>query len=539
MKRKLLYILLIAAISIQNALAQTDETEQLGQSIPHWEDPEFFSENKLEGHATFMPYTSTSDMKEDERYEKPWITPTKASFLSLNGVWKFFFVDNTDDRPGSIFYADDADVSRWDNIEVPSCWEMKGYDKPVYHNVNYIFEDNPPYIKLRSEFEGKLGENPVGSYRRTFMLPETWTEKRVVLHFDGIYGAAYIWVNGEYVGYSQGSNNDAEFDLTNVVRSGENNISALPLDGTVALEEIPNRFSLSGAAYLADLGRICRGGLPCVTRRRNHQILLRRNCLAGSIQELLLASVAAPVFFTSVSRTGRLHGFGFYKHTFPNSIQGNCNGIFEDDNLIGIGHLEGIDHFGSGGVHGLAAVDDDVGTHFLEHILDAFALGDGNNRDLLAVFALFFLFLDDLVVLHGHVLHLEGDEFAITLSKLNDFVWLFGVDVDLDDGAGLEADDGIAHVLQALDEAIDVEFLDFDFRVEELEQEFGAVAIIENAVFVEGADVDTREGAMAYVELDFLAVDRFVDHVFIHALEDGEEAFASAIDDAGFLKDRE
>ena len=81
MKRKLLYILLIAAISIQNVLAQTDETEQLGQSIPHWEDPEFFSENKLEGHATFMPYTSTSDMKEDERYEKPWITPTKASFL--------------------------------------------------------------------------------------------------------------------------------------------------------------------------------------------------------------------------------------------------------------------------------------------------------------------------------------------------------------------------------------------------------------------------------------------------------------------------
>ncbi|SNU04788.1 Beta-galactosidase/beta-glucuronidase [Prevotellaceae bacterium MN60] len=225
MKRKLLYILLIAAISIQNVLAQTDETEQLGQSIPHWEDPEFFSENKLEGHATFMPYTSTSDMKGDERYEKPWITPTKASFLSLNGVWKFFFVDNTDERPGSIFYADDADVSRWDNIEVPSCWEMKGYDKPVYHNVNYIFEDNPPYIKLRSEFEGKLGENPVGSYRRTFMLPETWTEKRVVLHFDGIYGAAYIWVNGEYVGYSQGSNNDAEFDLTNVVRSGENNIS--------------------------------------------------------------------------------------------------------------------------------------------------------------------------------------------------------------------------------------------------------------------------------------------------------------------------
>ena len=164
-------------------------------------------------------------MKADSRYEKPWLTPTKASFLSLNGIWKFDFSSDTQNRPGNEFFDDNADASEWDNIEVPSCWEMKGYDRPVYCNINYPFEDNPPYVKLRSEFKGKLGDNPVGSYRRTFTLPEGWIEKRTVLHFDGVYGATYVWVNGQYVGYSQGANNDAEFDLTKVVRAGENNIS--------------------------------------------------------------------------------------------------------------------------------------------------------------------------------------------------------------------------------------------------------------------------------------------------------------------------
>jgi beta-galactosidase len=200
--------------------------EQKELSIPHWEDPQFFGENKLEGHATFMPYASTADMKADARYEKPWLTPGRASFLSLNGTWKFHFVSRPADRPGmSTFFGDEADVAAWDDIDVPSCWEMKGYDKPVYANVNYPFEDNPPVIKLRSEFSGQLGENPVGSYRREFVLPEGWNEKRVVLHFDGVYGASYVWVNGQYVGYSQGANNDAEFDLTGIVRTGANNIS--------------------------------------------------------------------------------------------------------------------------------------------------------------------------------------------------------------------------------------------------------------------------------------------------------------------------
>ena len=201
--------------------------EQKELSVPHWEDPTFFGENKLPGHTTYMPYATTEAMTADARYRQPWLAPTTGnSYLSLNGTWKFHFAGKPSERPGmTAFFSDEADVDAWDDIEVPSCWEMKGYDKPVYANVNYPFLDTPPAITLRPEFNGKLCENPVGSYRRTFTLDSDWLQKRVVLHFDGIYGAAYVWVNGNYTGYSQGANNDAEFDVTEHVRFGENNIS--------------------------------------------------------------------------------------------------------------------------------------------------------------------------------------------------------------------------------------------------------------------------------------------------------------------------
>lgn len=195
-------------------------------SLPHWEVPTFFEENKEVAHASFMPYSTTENMMSDPRYIKPWLDPQNADCISLNGVWKFMFVSSPDQRPGkTLFFGDNADVSGWDDIDVPSCWEMKGYDHPVYANVNYPFVDNPPYISLKSEFSGQLAENPVGSYRRTFMLPQNWSDKRVVLHFDGIYGAAYVWVNGQYAGYSQGANTDTEFDVTDLVIEGENNVS--------------------------------------------------------------------------------------------------------------------------------------------------------------------------------------------------------------------------------------------------------------------------------------------------------------------------
>ncbi|MBR3916445.1 MAG: RICIN domain-containing protein, partial [Bacteroidaceae bacterium] len=188
----------------------------------YWEDQQMFEENKETAHATFIPYTSTASMKEDVNYELPWLTPEKADYLSLNGTWKFNLVPEPSVRPGEdAFWGNDADVSSWDEIDVPSCWEMKGYDLPLYVNVEYAFLNNPPYVA--NKVEG-VGDNPVGSYRRTFTLPEGWDAKNVFLHFDGLYSAAFVWVNGKYVGYTQGGNNDHEFDISSHVRTGENNI---------------------------------------------------------------------------------------------------------------------------------------------------------------------------------------------------------------------------------------------------------------------------------------------------------------------------
>ena len=189
-----------------------------------WEDQAIFGINKEKAHASFIPYPSTEALKADaETFAHPWITPAKnTSYLSLCGTWKFLFASNTDERPQEEFYADDVDANAWDDIHVPGCWEMFGYDKMMYLNVEYAFADNPPFI--RNKVNG-VGDNPVGSYRRDFTLPSGWEEQRVFLHFDGLYSGAFVWVNGKEVGYTQGGNNDAEFDITPYVRTGSNNIS--------------------------------------------------------------------------------------------------------------------------------------------------------------------------------------------------------------------------------------------------------------------------------------------------------------------------
>lgn len=109
----------------------------------YWENQQVFEENKEAARATFIPYSSTDAMKADVNYNKAWLTPEKADYLSLNGTWKFNLVPEPSERPGEDdFWGNDADVSAWDNIEVPSCWEMKGYDLPLYVNVEYAFLNN-------------------------------------------------------------------------------------------------------------------------------------------------------------------------------------------------------------------------------------------------------------------------------------------------------------------------------------------------------------------------------------------------------------
>ena len=189
------------------------------------ENEKVFEHWKQKAHATFIPYSSTALMQKDDCYKYPWLESKHADVLSLNGDWKFHYTaDRSKGRPGKEdFYADNADVSGWDNIRVPLNWEMAGYDVPVYNNVGYPFHNNPPFIKA---FDDNFDKNPVGSYRRNFTLPENWKDgRRVFIHFDGACSAIVVWVNGQYAGYSQGANTDAEFDVTNYVRKGENNVS--------------------------------------------------------------------------------------------------------------------------------------------------------------------------------------------------------------------------------------------------------------------------------------------------------------------------
>ncbi len=212
----------------KNAWFTFEQVDKPKIKAPYWEDEAIFEENKEKGVATYMPYANKASMLADkEYYATPWTVPVNDRYLSLNGTWKFNLVSEPSQRPLN-FFEEGYDVKNWDNIPVPSNWEMHGYDKPIYCNVEYPHSNTPPFIKARPGFNdgGKnYGINPVGSYVRTFNLPEGWDKQRTFIHFGGIYSAAFVWLNGQYVGYTQGANNVTEFDLTKYLRKGENRLA--------------------------------------------------------------------------------------------------------------------------------------------------------------------------------------------------------------------------------------------------------------------------------------------------------------------------
>ncbi len=217
---------------------------------PYWEDETIFEENKERAGATYMPYATKAEMLADaEYYARPWSEPVNSRYLSLNGTWRFHFVDEPSKRPLD-FFKEGYDVSAWDKIPVPSNWEMQGYDRPLYCNVEYPHSNTPPFIKARPGFNdgGKnYGINPVGSYVREFEVPADWTQRRTFIQFGGIYSAAFVWLNGEYVGYTQGANNVAEFDITKYLRPGKNSLAVQVIrwsDGSYL--ECQDMFRMSG-----------------------------------------------------------------------------------------------------------------------------------------------------------------------------------------------------------------------------------------------------------------------------------------------------
>ena len=189
-----------------------------------WENETIFAINKEEGHVTFFPYPNSAALKKDVFFNKPWLTPNSDYYKSLNGDWKFNWVTSPEDRPKD-FYKENFDISKWETIEVPSNWEMKGYGTPIYTNITYPFKNNPPFIQSQKGYTNEHKPNPVGSYRREFSLPNNWDGKEVFIHLDGVYSGMFLWINGNKIGYSQGSNNDAEFNITKFLKAGKNTLA--------------------------------------------------------------------------------------------------------------------------------------------------------------------------------------------------------------------------------------------------------------------------------------------------------------------------
>lgn len=198
-------LLLVCSIFLIKAL----QAQTLDSII---ENPNVVGINKLPARASFFPYNSKQLALENEI--------SKASnFLLLNGIWKFNWVRDSKERPID-FYKDNFDISSWNSIKVPANWEVEGFGIPIYVNASYPFQKgelSPPDIPD--------GYNPVGSYKRNFSVPMDWKGQEIFIHLGAVKSAFYIWVNGEKVGYSQGSKLPAEFNVTKYIKSGENSIA--------------------------------------------------------------------------------------------------------------------------------------------------------------------------------------------------------------------------------------------------------------------------------------------------------------------------
>ncbi|HPE55397.1 MAG TPA: glycoside hydrolase family 2 TIM barrel-domain containing protein [Bacteroidales bacterium] len=175
------------------------------------ENPAMFNQNKLSPHSYFIPFENPEQALNQPDEQSPF-------YKALNGVWKFNFVEQPANRPID-FMKPGFDASEWDDIPVPANWELVGYSYPIYVNQPYEWTDDPQPPHVPHDY------NPVGSYLNKFTIPESWNNRKVIIHFGAVKSAFYIWINGEYVGYSQGSKTPAEWDITKYLQKGENTVA--------------------------------------------------------------------------------------------------------------------------------------------------------------------------------------------------------------------------------------------------------------------------------------------------------------------------
>ena len=188
------------------------------------ENEQVIAENKEDAHASFTSFTSLKNARAN-----------KSSFKkSLNGIWKFNWVKNPANRPTQ-FMKPSFLLNDWKEIKVPSNWEVEGFGTPIYVNHQYEFSDYKAMIaddmelidKIYPKNPGKVPHkyNPVGSYRRDFEIDSTWTGKEIFLHIGAMKSGGFVWLNGRYIGYSQGSKLPSEFNITKAAKKGKNTIA--------------------------------------------------------------------------------------------------------------------------------------------------------------------------------------------------------------------------------------------------------------------------------------------------------------------------
>ena len=214
---KYAFLLFLAGLGGTSAGAQSEQPATGKQ--PEWQSQYTVGLNKVTPHTYVWPYADVADIGKPGGYEQ------SPYYMSLNGKWKFHWVKNPDNRPKD-FYQPSYYTGGWADINVPGNWERQGYGTAIYVNETYEFDDkmfnfkkNPPLVPY--------AENEVGSYRRTFKVPADWDGRRVVLCCEGVISFYYVWVNGKLLGYNQDSKTPAEWDITDVLKKGEENIIAL------------------------------------------------------------------------------------------------------------------------------------------------------------------------------------------------------------------------------------------------------------------------------------------------------------------------
>ena len=182
----------------------------IAQEHHDWEDNHILQINREPARAYFIPFGSKAGDRQ----------------LSLNGTWKFRWTKTPNERITN-FYRTDYDCSSWADFPVPANWEVNGFGTPIYVSAGYPFKIDPPYVMHEPKKDWTTYEerNPTGQYRRTFLLPDGWNEGQTFLRFEGVMSAFYVWVNGQRVGYSQGSMEPSEFNVTKFLRRGENQMA--------------------------------------------------------------------------------------------------------------------------------------------------------------------------------------------------------------------------------------------------------------------------------------------------------------------------